>query len=304
MNARFLILCCFLSLFASVVLGAGEYQRTKDGKTFVWNASPRAGDEATWFGDRDSEGYATGSGTLTWITARGTVYARYFGYMVHGKFNGPVNAHSKGKTSHATFADGDRTTPWTAGPAPSRTKGQIVAAVPETKPETKSKPERVVESPPKIPAESPVTPLATPPSQRTETPAEGPVVKRALPAAVDQPPKPKPPPKANPNAPFDASLSALVGPPSSLSNIPTNTQLSQQEAIDLADAEARTQGLDLNEFQRPKVDYSTVTEKWTLFYDQKSSDGSSQAGRYFVATVEDKTRKVSLEKKSEDLQQN
>jgi hypothetical protein len=99
------------------VFAGGEYQRTKNGKTIVWNNNPRPGDTATWFGDRDREGYATKTGTLTWYTANGTVYARYFGNMVRGKFSGMVNAHSKGRTAHAMFVGGERTTRWVGGPA-------------------------------------------------------------------------------------------------------------------------------------------------------------------------------------------
>ena len=109
----------FLLAFIGGALGEGTYQRTKDGKTIVWNNDPKPGEAATWFGDRDAEGYATKVGTLTWYTANGTVYARYFGNMVHGKFNGMVNSHSRGKTDHAIFADGQRTTRWVAGRAPS-----------------------------------------------------------------------------------------------------------------------------------------------------------------------------------------
>ncbi|PYT94952.1 MAG: hypothetical protein DMG36_03415, partial [Acidobacteria bacterium] len=106
-------------MFAGAALGEGTYQRAKDGKTIVWNNDPKPGDAATWFGDRDGEGYATKVGTLTWYTANGALYARYFGNMVRGKFDGPVNAHSKGKTAHAIFVDGQRTTRWAAGQAPS-----------------------------------------------------------------------------------------------------------------------------------------------------------------------------------------
>ena len=115
-SGRFLFVFSALLLFASVAFGAGDYQRTKDGKTTVWNAEPKPGDEAAWFGDRDGEGYATGAGTLTWYTAKGNVYGRYFGNMVRGKFTGRVNVHSKGKTGHATFADGKRISRWAAGP--------------------------------------------------------------------------------------------------------------------------------------------------------------------------------------------
>jgi len=58
-------------VFAGAAFGEGTYQRTKDGKTMVWNNDPTPGDAATWFGDRDGEGYATKVGTLTWYTANG-----------------------------------------------------------------------------------------------------------------------------------------------------------------------------------------------------------------------------------------
>jgi len=127
-TARFLFVCGALLLSTSGVFADGEYQRTKNGKTMVWNNDPKPGDEAAWSGDRDREGYATGFGTLTWYTAqpkgesgsaKSVVYVRYWGNMVRGKFDGAVNAHSKGKTDYAIFADGKRTTRWAAGPAPS-----------------------------------------------------------------------------------------------------------------------------------------------------------------------------------------
>jgi hypothetical protein len=108
-------------MLASIALGAGgAYQSTKDGKTTVWNSKPRPGEAADWSGKRDRDGYATGFGTLTWFNAKGTVYARYYGNVVRGKLNGPVNVHSKGKTGHAYFVEGERSTPWATGPAPLR----------------------------------------------------------------------------------------------------------------------------------------------------------------------------------------
>ena len=308
MNVRILFQFCALVFFAGAVLGAGEYQRTKDGKTQVWNAKPKTGDQAIWFGDRDREGYATGAGTLTWFAASGNVYARYFGNMVRGKFNGLVNAHSKGKTAHAVFADGERASPWTAGRAPLKpaAEDQIAAAAKPT--ETKVKMAEASAPPEKIAVkpETPPNPLPAPSvPQQIETPAEGPIVKRALPAETNESTKQaaaKPPATVKAKSSFDPSLSALVGPPSSLHNIPESTQLTQQDVIGLADAEARTQGYDLDEFQRPKTDYSAASDKWTLFYDQKATEGMPQVGKYFIATVGDKTRKVSVEKKNDAAQ--
>jgi len=65
MNIRSLFVCSAFLLFASVAYGAGSYQRTRDGKTLVWNDSPKRGEEATWSGKRDKNGFAAGSGTLT-----------------------------------------------------------------------------------------------------------------------------------------------------------------------------------------------------------------------------------------------
>src|SRR5438046_8745626 len=66
MNIRSLCVCSALLLFASVAYGAGSYQRTRDGKTLVWNDSPNRGEEATWSGKRDKPGFAGSSGPLTW----------------------------------------------------------------------------------------------------------------------------------------------------------------------------------------------------------------------------------------------
>lgn len=114
--------------------GEGEYQRARDGKTLVWNESPKPGDEATWSGLRDRDGFARGFGTLVWFTRepgvkKPALFARYWGNMKRGKFSGPVNVHSKKKTHHALFADGARVTRWTSGAARSRMSPQQIALI-------------------------------------------------------------------------------------------------------------------------------------------------------------------------------
>ena len=94
-----------LVLLGSAVYGAGSYQRTRDGRTIVWKDSPARGEEATWSGKRDKNGYATGSGVLTWYKAEPRIvtgsnilnnrrYAvminHYAGTMTRGKFKGAV----------------------------------------------------------------------------------------------------------------------------------------------------------------------------------------------------------------------
>jgi ketosteroid isomerase-like protein len=105
MNIRSLLVCGALLLFASVVYSAGSYQRTRDGQTLVWKDAPERGDEATWSGKRDKDGFATGSGVLTWykfepiVTDSNILDTRryvilinhYSGTMVRGKFKGAVN---------------------------------------------------------------------------------------------------------------------------------------------------------------------------------------------------------------------
>jgi hypothetical protein len=123
-----------LLLFANVALSEGAYQHTRNGRALIWNDHPKAGDEATWSGGRDREGYARGFGTLIWYTketdsAKPALYARYWGNMVEGKFNGPVNVHSKKKTHYAIFADGARTTHWSTGTASSRAYAKWRSAI-------------------------------------------------------------------------------------------------------------------------------------------------------------------------------
>ena len=138
MNMRSLFVCSALLLFASVAYGAGSYQRTRDRKTLVWNDSPKRGEEATWSGKRDKNGFATGSGTLTWYKVEPTIvtgsnipdarrYAvvinRYSGKMVRGKLKGAVTyVDANGKRLQATFVDGGKrpVTHQTATPTPER----------------------------------------------------------------------------------------------------------------------------------------------------------------------------------------
>ena len=105
MYIRSLLMFGMLVLLGSAVYGAGSYQRTRDGRTIVWKDSPARGEEATWSGKRDKNGYATGSGVLTWYKAEPRIvtgsnilnnrrYAvminHYAGTMTRGKFKGAV----------------------------------------------------------------------------------------------------------------------------------------------------------------------------------------------------------------------
>jgi hypothetical protein len=110
-NARRLFV--YSGLLALLITGttfAGRYQRTKDGRTRVWNENPKPGDLVTWSGARDAKGYATGYGTLTWFAPQNEVETgshiarqrhwivtrREAGMMVHGRFEeASTNAEPK-----------------------------------------------------------------------------------------------------------------------------------------------------------------------------------------------------------------
>ena len=362
---RSILFCGGLLLAASTSFGQGEYQQTKDGKTLVWNGTPKPGDSATWAGDRDKENYASGFGALTWYTAKGTVYGLYYGNMVHGKLEGPVNVHTNGRTAHAYFADGGRVTGWARGPAPSKmnvpeealkseaskkTTSSSGESTPETAKKPKTEPEKIrpiatkpattptEPTPPTItekkseprPAEE-ALPRSTPPGARTQSEASvfepTPIPKAE---AFAQPSIQEAPPVAEASAverltevpsptsetshqssagksAADISLSTLAGPPSSLHTVPDTSPpkmesetsspresapLTETEAISLADTEARVQGYQLDNYQRPKVDHSAVKGKWSLFYGLKEGE----SGGTFTITIEDKTRKVEFRK--------
>ncbi|PYK01551.1 MAG: hypothetical protein DME63_08920 [Verrucomicrobia bacterium] len=140
-TARCLFVCTtLLLLFANGAYGGGTYQHTRDRRTLIWNNSPRRDHEATWSGQRDSNGFATGYGTLTWykvqpaivtgsniLSARGraVVINRFSGKMVRGKFDGPVvNVDASGKMFHGTLVKGTKANDWVAGPLP-RTDQQL-----------------------------------------------------------------------------------------------------------------------------------------------------------------------------------
>lgn len=425
-----LIFGALLALATGPVFGAGEYQQARDGKTMTWNWQPKAGETASWSGDRDKDGYASGFGDLTLYNSDGKVFGLFYGNMTHGKFEGAVNMHTGGRVAHAYFVDGDRVTSWSRGAAKStmtapvaavveqekakaeeqaakkeRVEKAVAAATPSPKKEkpviekkvAKTEPapppaERPVrgpdsyhkpatEKPPAVAENAPLsaeeelkrtepsrsssptknqtytepTPLPksdvieAPPTRETEvatsnvqppTPEPSqPSALSLLPSAEEIPPIPNqsltepkqetseqereiasktpeenkdsstaPPAK---QTPADVSVRALTGPPSSLHIVerspseksnretePAATReapLSESEAINLADKEARDEGCPLESYQRPKVDHSAVKGRWALFYTKKS-DASEALPATFSATVEDKTHRVEIRK--------
>jgi len=177
-TARCLFVCTTLLLFANGASGDGVYQHTRDRRTLIWNNYPRRDDEPTWSGQRDSNGFATGYGTLTWYrvqravvtgsnipsskgrTVGAVVINRYSGKMVRGRFDGPVvNVDASGKMFHGTFVKGTKANDWVAGPLP-RTDQQLNERV--SKGAVNAQPP--AEGPPRFAAAASIRPFTPAPS--------------------------------------------------------------------------------------------------------------------------------------------
>ena len=148
MTIRSLFVCAALILFAGFVYGAGSYHRTRDGQTLVWRDVPSRGDEATWSGKRDKDGFATGSGVLTWYKVRPAIVTgsnildtrryvnminHYSGRMVRGKFQGAVTyLEAEGRRSQAT--SGNETNRPSRRQKATRSRTAQVRATPKAEP--------------------------------------------------------------------------------------------------------------------------------------------------------------------------
>jgi hypothetical protein len=281
-TARRLFVCSALLLLCANGADGGRYDRTKDGQTRVWNYRPGLGYEATWSGDRDPNGYATGEGTLTWyqverkivtgsnipIQGLSVVVTSYTGKMVRGKLHGlVVKVDTNGTTFHGRFVNGNKVSDWLAGPAPTRPS--------EEQPNEPGQTGAVVAAP----AEGPAPPTVK------QTPALG--IDDSLRSLIG------PPSLLRMSATAAASPQAS-GPPTASSSPAAIPRLNAAEVVELADAEANRQGYNLGEYQRPQAHYAAADDSWSVSYDQKDASGAGQPGKHFSVTVEDKTKKTSI----------
>jgi len=167
----FLVCVCLLLLFANGASGA-RYQRTKDGKTLVWNNLRGVAQEVTWSGLRDVDGYATGEGTLMWYRL-GEVVNIYTGKMVHGKFEGPVIREQGNTRLQTNFVNGEKAGDWSE-------PGSIETRAPSS-------------TPTPMPRQQTPKPAATPPTEESQL-LRTPIPSRS-PARI---PTPRPTPTATP----------------------------------------------------------------------------------------------------------
>src|ERR1700730_16680804 len=111
MHRSLILALAFLFVFTAVA-DAGAFQRTTDRKAFVWNNDPRPGDGASWDGSVDSDGYATGFGTLTW-SKNGEWVSKYSGPMSRGRLHGYINnIDSDGDAFAGTIKRGIKQSDW------------------------------------------------------------------------------------------------------------------------------------------------------------------------------------------------
>jgi len=106
---------------AAKIARGGTYQRTDDGQTLVWNEHPGLDYEASWSGDRDSDGYGRGEGTLTWYRFDRTIVT---GSNIPSDRRGRtiVVSSDSGKMIHGKLGvKGNRATDWAVGPTSTAT---------------------------------------------------------------------------------------------------------------------------------------------------------------------------------------
>lgn len=180
-----------LLLLAKAALANGAYQRTEDRKkALVWNNDPKPQDAASWSGERDGKGYATGHGTLTWfrvdrvpvtgsnisIARKKTPISAYTGNMVRGKFEGPVETVDHRKAYHAKFVDGRRKGLWIQGPPVAKTESAETSTEKTRHAESAASPEVATGS---TTAKEKAAPESAEPQTTSDISAAGPVDQKA-----------------------------------------------------------------------------------------------------------------------------
>ncbi|HEY6207007.1 MAG TPA: hypothetical protein VIW21_12660 [Chthoniobacterales bacterium] len=305
MSVRICVAIGVLLLLINIVCG-GEYQRAVDGKTLVWNNDPKPNDAASWSGKQDKEGYATGYGTLVWYTIQRTrltgsnlptdkrvPISSYTGNMTRGKLDGAViAADPSGKFYHGTFVNGRRTSDWAAGvprvrraelveaASPAEGPSQAKTEKPEAPPPAKEAASRAKTQQPSVETSSKTTPIAAgePTTQVSDS-------LRSLTA---------PPASLRTEAATGPAAPALAPPPSTRSSAPAaeaSARLNAAEAIELADAEARNRGYNLNEYQHPQSQHVTDSETWSVSYEPNTSSATA-----FSVIIDEKTMKAQIRK--------
>jgi ketosteroid isomerase-like protein len=208
---------------------AAKYERTLDGKTKIARFSNQGQLQASWSGDTDENGLATGRGTLTWFRVQrrwetGSLLpankyiqvSQYTGKMVEGKLEGSVAlVNANGKEYHTKFADGRKSSDWVAGPVTSKKQSEDI-----------EQSAKVVETPAEAPPSAPKLDQHV----AEKAPSSAPAPKQETAAAVETS---SPAPERH-----DDSLRSLAMPPSSLRVASLNERSAQPAVPDQAQADS------------------------------------------------------------------
>jgi len=275
---RYFFLCAalFLSMISAAYTAmistgnAGGYQKTKDGKTLVWNNHPDRGDEATWSGDRDERGRATGPGTLTWYRAapkivtgsnipapKGPVsfLSRLSGTMSAGKFEGVVEmVNAAGRTYHTVFAGGNSNDDWEIGPAPTAPK----------KSKARARESAIAKAPPEGPSQSPVAERTVKSKTAPATAATPAPEPQSSSVGLFKPPsslRETAPPEATPTPPIETSPAETV-PAMTPDQAATSSQTDEEAVRDLVRAFSEGwenhDGHEMDKIMADDVDFITA----------------------------------------------
>ena len=294
MNIRSLFVCGALVLFESIAYAAGSYQRTRDGQTLVWRDVPARGEEATWSGKRDKDGFATGSGVLTWYKVEPSIVTgsnildtrrylilinHYSGTMVRGKFQGVVAyPEANGKRSQETSVN--RANRPSRRQKATQTQTARLRATPtsEQTPTPFSQP-IIVDTPERT--STLATPTPTPeesPSPGTEEPQTAMPPETATLTATEMPTPPEPAPEQTPSSSTEEPQTAVPPGTATLVAKRMATLPSEQQATQLArnatvptpaesDNSLRTRSAPPFELPKPPrpVDEQTVARLDTVY---------------------------------------
>ena len=225
MNIRSLFVCGALVLFESIAYAAGSYQRTRDGQTLVWRDVPQRGEEATWSGKRDKDGFATGSGVLTWYKVEPSIVTgsnildtrrylilinHYSGTMVRGKFQGAVaSAEGNAKRSQETSVNRANRPSRRQKPTLTQTPQLRTNPTPEQTPTPFSHP-IIVDTPERT--STLATPTPTPeesPSPGVEEPQTAVPPEKATLASTEMPTPSEPAPEQTPSSSAEKPQNAV-----------------------------------------------------------------------------------------------
>ena len=212
MTARTILLCAAAVILAANGADAARYQKTKDGKTLVWNSLRGVAQDVTWTGARDPNGYATGQGTLTWYRLGGFVNS-YTGKMVRGKFEGPVIREQGNTRLQANFVNGEKAGGWSEpGSVPEASASISKSPTPNKEIEQAEK--ELTESPTPSPSPSPTATveLPSPTPTPTPTPIASTILSPTPTPRILASPSPTPTPKPSPTPTAAATPITLPKP--------------------------------------------------------------------------------------------